>query len=186
MKLKYLPKHSRDWQILLLLALLAGSIFLAITYTYLYNRHKNALQSETSVNSSRYYETDSGYPKIVRPDKAFPPPADKQRNYYEIYNEGEIQYSVVWSVRNTPRNPIIGPNTFTIIMYNSRNQKIDLEKPEALSIGCIASDDPYRTLKVDPVALSFDHYETKKTTLDVDVSCRYIGTADGKYYWRTY
>lgn len=182
MRLSRLHRTHRDWLITIIIAALIAA--LAITLVTLLNGDRQS-PSQDSIRFKEYPGSSEVQP-IVPPDPKFPPPSKQQRGFYQTYTEGDVQYSVVWKNRNLPRNPAIGPHTFTITLYNSRNANIEVQDTGRITIGCVAMDGPYRTVSVESEPISFAPYEKRVQELSVDVNCMYLGTADGSYFWRTY
>lgn len=183
---RFCRTHS-DWIITVFLTILLLGILFAIL-SYIDSPPKKPVES---VNLSHDYSENtfsSGIYETKPPDPQYPPPAKEQRTFYRTYHVDNFSYNLVWSSRNIERNPAIGPHIFTVEVYNSRNASVlmDTNEAEALTIGCIGVDSPYRTQTVQPKVIEFTPYEKKKLEFAIDVSCLYLGTADGQYFWRIY
>lgn len=183
MKLWHFVKRYADWLTLILILVLAiggAAGYMAI----------NGADSHAGLTKNTQYRTYDSYTddiyKTEPPDPKYPPPAKEQNSFYRIYTPGNIQYSVEWSIRS--RDASVGPHTFTINLYNSRNNIVTLDASAARSvtIGCIAKDKPYRELAVETAPLTFAPYEKRPVQLQVGTDCLYIGTADKHYFWRIY
>jgi hypothetical protein len=185
MKARQLLRSHNDW--LLVGLLITGALLLAIIAYFALLSGNNSLKTYDELES-RNYQPSTSYPALVPPSKKFPPPANTQRNFYEIHTAERVQYSLVWSERNVDRNSVIGPHKFTLELYNTKNAPITVTDKEAkaITIGCIAQDKPYHKVSLAPQSQSFKPLEKKQIVFDVPVSCLYLGTADKKYFWRIY
>lgn len=122
------------------------------------------------------------------PAKNLPPPA-KERAYFDrLYTVSSLQFRLSWSVRNVPRNPIIGNHVFDLELYNTLNKTVIYDPPASAHffVGCIARDNPFTTLSFPTLSYTFSPYETKHIPINIDVSCLYLGTSDSHYFWRIY
>jgi hypothetical protein len=183
---KFFRSHS-DWTVVAAIVILLLVAFLGVR-AYL---DGEKVSQHDSTNMSRNYAQNE-YSKSIyatkAPDPQYPPPATEQRTFYRSYDVGDLSYSLEWSNRNIERNPNIGPHIFTLEVYNSRNRQVTLDSSETkgLTVGCIATDNPYKAVIIEAKPLTLSPYERKRIELPVDVACMYLGTADGKYFWRIY
>lgn len=179
-----LKKYS-DWVFLVILLVLVSIVGVCAFVLF---RSDDSLQNETQRGSSTYKVQDSDLFKTEPPDSKYPPPAKEQASFYKSYTVREIQFSIAKGNKNVDRIPDFGPNTFYVTWYNYANKEVNPSGDylKSISIGCTALDNPYRAITFIPTPLTFKPYEEKKITLEVDVFCMYLGTADGKYYWRGY
>lgn len=180
-RLKRYLRANTDWAIIIVCLVLA-LLSVAVVAAY-FGESSDSYRSE---QIPRNFEQKTY--AMEAPDPKFPPPAKEQRALSALYTEGDIQYSLIWSSRNMPREPSIGTHSFTLELYNSLNKDVTLDDRmlHAVTVGCIAQESPYRSVTPTLKPLSFTPYERKKIELPIDVSCLYLGTADSKYYWRIY
>lgn len=122
------------------------------------------------------------------PDSKYPPPAKTQRSFYRTYTERDIQYHVDKLDVNTSHDSAIGQDTFLVNLYNSANKIVTPtdEYLKAITINCIAQDEPYRKIDVPASSLTFAPYETKRVIISTDAQCVYLGSMDGRYFWKIY
>lgn len=179
---KVIADHS-DWVALAAIVLSILAVALGVTL-YLDSKPSSGRSRPAA---PRYYAAEMY--ETVLPDPRYPAPAKEQRTFYQTYHVGNFSYNLVWSNRNVERSANIGAHSFILEIYNSRNALIAAtsEETRAMAIGCIAADDPYRFTPVEVKPLgNFEPYEHKKIEFGIDVACRYLGTADGQYFWRIY
>jgi hypothetical protein len=174
MRLKTLFRSQSDWVILTLIVLgvCAATVGMFALLRSDYTESNNLPRLHT-------YEPKGLY-EIVPPDPKYPPPTGEQRNFSVIYEAGDIYYTLSWSVRNIDRKPEVGKHVFTVELYNSRNSTVTTDEvtSKAIGIGCTGS--------VTSPSYTLGAYEKKQVQFQVDPSCMYLSTADGKYFWRIY
>lgn len=177
----------RDWLILalLLLLVLTGLMVVALT-----TKSESVSRQQTVPRNISYEVYGSGIYTTEPPEPRYPPLAKSQASFYRTYTIGDMQYDLVWTDRNVNRNAAIGSHAFTLTVYNSRNSGVTItdEQFRAVSVGCIAKDNPYRAVALEPapIARDFLPYEKKAVVFAIDVSCMYLGAANGEYFWRIY
>lgn len=185
----HLVRRQGDWIIAgICTAVLMGAGYGLIRYV---GQPRSSINDNGDVKTPTYYAKDlysEGIYKTEPPDSKYPPPATNQANYYRSYTVGDIQMSIEKGNINIDRNPSFGPNTVHVKLYNSENREVEPDKNtlKSVSVGCIAMDKPYRTVQVTVKPMKFKPYEWRDSTLEVDLNCLYIGTADGKYFWKVY
>jgi hypothetical protein len=178
-------KAYTDWLILVIVVIL-GLIFL-LTIFFAMTRDTGHPESAAPLSLNYDKRDDNrGIQQIQPPDPKYPPPAKEQRAFYRSYVEGSVQYGIERTDINVDRHPKLGPHVFTIETSNMTNTVITIESDaaRATTIGCVAQENPYRTLPVEPRSITLKPLEVKRTTLNADPLCVYIGTADGRYFWR--
>lgn len=177
----------KDWIYSVLLTL-TGIVVLG--GFYLHNQRQVHTEPETTQRSQTYDFYDNDLYKIVPPDSQYPSPSQTQLAFYRIYNPtNTVSFSLEWTERNLHRDPSIGSHVFALTITNSLNsaQNISGDALQHISVGCVAYENPYRTGKaVAFKSFTLSAYEQRRISLTIDISCLYLGTPDGKYFWRIY
>lgn len=176
----------KDWIFLACLVIFFSCVFVGYG---LYRHHSAYTQPLTTYRSGTYDFYDNELYKIEPPDPRYPAPAKEQLSFYRSYNTGDLTFSLEWTERNVDRNASIGEHKFTLVIQNQLNsaRTTSNEAMNHVSVGCIAYDNPYHSVSVSPMrAFALGPYEQRRFAFSIDVSCMYIGTADGQYFWRIY
>jgi hypothetical protein len=156
---------------------------------YLYNRHSTYIEPKISHKSQTYDFYDNELYKIVPPDPQYPAPAKTQLAFYRSYDAETLSFSLEWTERNLHRDVSIGDHKFTLNLENHLNsdQAVTGDLLRHVSVGCVAYDNPYHTVSapiMKPFTLSA--YERRQITFNMSITCMYLGTTDGTYFWRIY
>lgn len=175
-------RKNLDW---LIVGIITSSLVVICGWVYL-----GSVRGKTP--SSERPRTFGIYPvpaKVVPPDPKFPPPAEQQLPFDQVLNVGNVGMELFWADRNVNRNSAVGAHKFILKLHNNMNsvQVISPPSTDNLNVGCIAVESPYRTKSVPAMKpITLQPYEKRDIELRIDVSCLYLGTADGKYFWRIY
>ena len=177
-------RNSADYVIAAVVFLL----MIAGTALVIHINNKNTYKgvSDTRFESGTYSAYSDDIYKIEQPKKDYPAPAKEQRSFYRTYSEGQLQYSIDRGNTNVPHNPDIGPSSFYVNLYNSRNEAVTIsgDQLKTVTFGCVALLNPYRVVPVSVETIELGPFEHTKRLIEVDATCVYIGTADGKYFWK--
>jgi len=184
--LRLLRPHF-DWIIVCILGIL--SVCLVFLYIQLKPAPKEVILPKNEVFHNYNDELYTTGIYATNPlDPKYPAPARKQANYYRTYTIHDITLNIDKGTVNTSHDAMLGQNSVIVTLYNSLNKQNTLSGSdlEAVTIGCVATDDPYTVVSVPVKPIILQPYERRVTTLNLAVNCIYIGTSDKQYFWQVY
>lgn len=177
----------KDWVYGAAILLSAVAILIGLQ---LHNHKPVYVEPKETATSKVYSPDENELYKIVPPDPQYPAPAKTQLAFYKTYTPiKELSFSLEWTQRNLHRDTSIGDHVFTLNIVNNLNsvQNVSGDALHHISVGCVAYDGPYRIVPASAFApFTLEPYEKKQFVFKINVSCLYLGTPDGQYFWRIY
>lgn len=175
-------RNNRDWAAILIVASVLLLVSVLTYFAIFHNLGKTATESRGNKFTPVTYE-------IIPPDPKYPPPAKEQLAFSQFITVDDVTFDLFWANRNVNRDKAVGSHSFTLTVRNNKNAVYTLSPNtmRQVTVGCIAIEVPYQAQAVSPMEpLTLQPYEKRETSFGIDVSCLYLGTADGKYFWRIY
>ncbi len=191
------PKFLKRQEINTVIIIIIGIVFILVNYL---NRPEPFIAPEYNPP-----------PKVIeepRSSDAFPSPNKEQKVYSSIIQVGELAYWVEPATTSYSDRRVLQNSTYYVYYENSLNSPHTFKTSPALNVGCIAANNksygkipsifsagdfspaynsshPSTSLEaLNQRGLAFQPYERVRVEIAVNGSCQYLGTQDGKYWWK--
>lgn len=153
-----------------------GALFVAIIASMVAVYSKQ-LQTQPELTVSRVDIQE----KPPQAKKSGVPPGEL-REYYKTYDYGDIQYDLSILNYNKSGDQDLGNHVIRVKYYNTKNKVYtpSAADVDAITINCVNATNESTKQHL----YSLKPFEDASINLEVNAGCKYLGTADKKFYWK--